>query len=136
MVAAFTRSLTGVERASTVERYPEPKMIDHQSSGRLRGCHPGSSATFGSVTPHSIRSAWNGAGSTILLQGLIDFSNSGSSRRTASQNFASAGSNVFAPQIVIAKRPWGLTRRHNPRTVPVKSGTKNIPKTEITASKD
>src|SRR5271166_1823284 len=101
MVTTLTLSLAEGLRVSTVDRYPEPRTIVHQSSGLLRGCVPGSATTSGSLTPHSISSVRSGSGSKILLQGLIDFSSSGSSWRTASQKIPSAGSNIFVPQMVI-----------------------------------
>src|ERR1700730_10224001 len=79
ILATLTLSRTGGERASTVDRYPEPRMIVHQSSGVSSGCVPGSAITSGSVTPHSTRSARSGSGWTILFQGLIDLNSSGSS---------------------------------------------------------
>src|SRR5262249_2038925 len=97
IVATLTLSRLAGERASTVDRCPQPRMIVHQSSGVLSGCVPGSATTTGSLTPHSTRRARSGSGSTILFQGLIDLNSSGSAWRTASQNFSSAGSNILAP---------------------------------------
>src|SRR6516164_11153136 len=103
IVATLTLSRFAGERASTVDRCPQPRMIVHQSSGVLSGCVPGSATTTGSLTPHSTRRARSGSGSTILFQGLIDLNSSGSAWRTASQNLPSAGSNILGPQIVIAR---------------------------------
>ena len=77
IVATLILSRSEGERASNVDRYPEPRTTVHQSSGVLSGCVPGSATTTGSVTPHSMRSARSGSSSTILFQGLIDLNSSG-----------------------------------------------------------
>src|SRR5262249_4959915 len=66
IVATLTLSRLAGERASTVDRCPQPRMIVHQSSGVLSGCVPASATTTGSLTPHSTRRARHGSNNLSL----------------------------------------------------------------------
>jgi len=60
---------------------------------------------------------------------------SGLTSRTAFQNAVVAGSKKRGPQVVTASYPPGRSTCHSARTAAAMSGTKKIPKTQMTASK-
>jgi len=135
-VATLTLSRSAAESASTVERYPEPRMIVHNPREFQANAFQARQRP-----QHRSRHIQRDVREADLAQrfystDLIDVNKSGSSCRTAAQNLPSAGSNILALQIVIARKPPGRTRRHSPRAAPCRSGTKKMPKTHITTSKE
>ena len=82
-----------------------------------------------------MKRAFSAPGVVISSHGFQDLYRDGSASPTADQNTELAGSHRSGPQVVIARVPPGRTRRHISATKAGLSGTKNTPKTQITASK-